>query len=112
VINVKRGEEILETITADKLGSLDPEGQRLVKAYEESMTYYYNVWTQVYPQLSKELDPITRIKLNDQLKEITLKMCSDWYNITNYLQQIGINLRDKYRSIEYICQQNKFSYTD
>ena len=65
VINVKEGDQIVETITADKLARLGVDSHRLIKVYEKSIVYYYNIWTEVYPTLAIENDPISKARIRE-----------------------------------------------
>ena len=107
VINVKEGDQIVETITADKLARLGVDSHRLIKVYEKSIVYYYNIWTEVYPTLAIENDPISKARIRQQLNNIVESMCLDWHKITHYLKDIEIDLTAKYPEIEYICKQAK-----
>ena len=69
------------------------------------MTNNYNIWRKVYPQLPLEVDPVKKAKLKKQIKEINRDMCKDLNNIMNYLEKAGIDIRYKYKQIEYICTQ-------
>lgn len=104
VINIKEGEQIVGTITSEKLKQLDIKDQDLIGTYEESMISNFEIWKEAYPQLSLK-DGMEKVKLKLQIKDVINTMCKDLKNISNYLQSLGIHIGDRYKQIEYICQE-------
>jgi hypothetical protein len=105
-IILKRKGVPVRTITAQELRQkLSIEEQQLIVTYEQSMSNYYQLWRQVYPQLSLQVDPITKAKLEVQLKDIVRQMCSEWSNILTFLGDVGYVLDDHYIHIKSICQR-------
>jgi hypothetical protein len=105
-IILKREGIPLRAITAQELKQkLTVEEQQLIVAYQQSMSNYYQIWQQVYPQLSLQVDPITKAKLEAQLKDIVRQMCSEWNNILTFLGDLGYVLDHHYNHVKSICQR-------
>jgi hypothetical protein len=105
-ILLKRGNEVLETITATDLHTkLDPQDQKLIEAFEKSMYYDFTLWTRVYPDRSKSSDPIVNVQIEEKLKEIGKRMYKDWNNILRFLTSLHYNLDDHYGHMSYLCNQ-------
>jgi hypothetical protein len=107
IINLKSGNEVLETITADKLAILSPEDRQLITSYEAAMKSYFDTWTMVYPKLAIESNPITKAQLNQQLKGIAKEMCDNLNKLMDFMMEKGIDLRAHYQHISDICSQSE-----
>lgn len=62
---------------------------------EESVRRYYDVWKQVYPHRD-DGDLISNAKVQNQLRDLALKMKDDLAGIVDFLQSIGVQLDDHY----------------
>ena len=97
--DLDKSDEILETITAEKVAELDSE---LIRTYEKSMRSHYKTFTDVYPQLATVMDPITKSNIQQRLDNIVKDMCSDW----RIMKTVGVDLTDKYGALDFICKQH------
>lgn len=104
-INLKAGDQVIQTITADKLNQLDHDSQLLLEAYQKSMQKQFYLWTQIYPKRLDSPDPMVNAQVDARLRDIAKQMCSDWNNILSYLAQIGYHLYDHYINVRFICDQ-------
>ena len=104
-LSIERGDEELVTITTQNLGTLTPEQRQLINSYEESMGRYFDIYTEVGPQLALETDPIKKSTNEIKLKGILKDMCSKWRDLTDLLKTFGIDLTGKYREFEYLCKE-------
>lgn len=105
-ILLKRGNEVLETITsADLHTKLDSYSQQLIEAFEKSMYYDFTLWTRVYPDRNKSPDPIVNVQIEEKLKEIGKRMCSDWNKILKFLNSLDYKLADHYGQMSYLCSE-------
>lgn len=103
-IRIRRGEQVVETIAADDFErKLGPQNLQLIRMKEASMNNYFSVYTSVYPQLSIEVNPVTKAKLDLQLKQALDGMCSDWRNIVAFLNSCGFRLEDHYQHASFLC---------
>ncbi|HWM71741.1 MAG TPA: hypothetical protein VNO35_34575 [Steroidobacteraceae bacterium] len=59
------------------------------------MRRYYDVCQQVYPHRD-DGDLVTNTKVNNQLRNLALKMKDDLAGIIDFLESIGVRLDDHY----------------
>ena len=105
-IVLKRGEQEIETITAEELETkLDPQSRALIQAFEASMLDQFTIWTKVYPKRNSSPGPVVNAQIQLRLKEIGKQMCSDWKQIYQYLSQIIYKLADHYTQVGFLCNQ-------
>jgi len=104
-IVVREGGQVVETITADDLAKLDSNSRALIKALEDSMQGYYDIWVVVYPQRDQSADPVVNARINRQLQETAKKMCADLNTLLRYLDSLGKYLADHYNAFRFVCQQ-------
>jgi len=105
-IVLKRGDQAIETITAEDLNTkLDSQSKALIQSFEDSMQDQFNLWTKVYPKRNTSPDPIVNAQVQLRLKEIGKQMCSDWKQILQFLNQLNYSLADHYSHIGYLCNQ-------
>jgi hypothetical protein len=105
-IVLKRGNVIIETITAAELDNkLDSHSKQLIQAFEKSMYYNFELWTRIYPERNKSSDPIVNIQIENKLKEIGKQMCKEWNNIYKFLNQLRYKLDDHYGQMEFLCNE-------
>ncbi len=103
IILFKRGQEIVENITADDMATLDPQSKNLIEAYEKSMESSFRLWTIVYPQRNSSPDPLVNARVEEQLRNLAHRMCYDLKNIFEFLNSIGKYLEDHYNHVRHIC---------
>jgi hypothetical protein len=99
---------VLEHITADQIGQLlPPESQLLIQALEARMQEAFKRWTELYPK--RGLSPTTQENdsVEQELRRLAEKFCSDLSDIFHFLQSMNYNLQDHYIHIEYICKNFK-----
>jgi hypothetical protein len=103
-IYFKSGNTVRDTITAEDLKKLDPISQRLIGTFERSMETNFKIWSEVYPQIPLDPNPVTRAQLELRLEDINGSICKDLKNIIGFLNTLGKNLDDHYMSFRYICK--------
>lgn len=104
-IEVKREGEIVEKITVADIARLSDDNRKLIKALEDSMQKNYDLWTKIYPQKDFSPDPVHNAKIGMQLKSIEQNMCSDLKKILSFLNQLGKNLDDHYKHVQFVCKE-------
>jgi hypothetical protein len=94
-LSVKLRGQTIQVIQGEDLKSLPADIFGHIKTMEESVGRYYSVWKQVYPHRD-DGDLVTNAKLNNQLRDLALKMKDDLTGIVDFLQTIGVRLDDHY----------------
>jgi len=96
---------VVKRITANDLEKLPESQLRHVKTLEKSMENHYAVWSEVYPQLAIIDSPVSKARVNAQLKEIISGMKQDLNGILSFLEASGIQLDDHYSHIRQLVNQ-------
>lgn len=97
--------QTIQKITANDLQKLPESHVRHIKVLEQSMENHYAVWEAVYPQLALETNPISKARLEQQLKGIIRDMKGDLNAILDFLTQCGVILDDHYLHIRDLVNQ-------
>jgi hypothetical protein len=94
-LKVERKGMTLQVIRGEDLKHLPPDCYEHIKVYEESVRRYYDTWKQVYPHRD-DGSLIENAKVNNQLRDLALKMKDDLAGIIDFLQSMGAHLDDHY----------------
>jgi len=85
----------VQVLRGEDLKNLPADYYQHIKTLEASVRRYYDVWQQVYPHRD-DGDLVTNAKVNNQLRDLALKMKDDLAGIIDFLQSIGVGLDDHY----------------
>ncbi|MEM9596620.1 MAG: hypothetical protein AAGD06_20295 [Acidobacteriota bacterium] len=85
----------VQVIRGEDLKNLPASYYRHIKTLEASVERYYSVWQQVYPRRD-DGDLVANAKINNQLRDLALKMKGDLAGIVDFLESIGVQLDDHY----------------
>lgn len=94
-----------QRITGADLANLPESQLQHIKVLEQSMQNHYAIWAAVYPQLALQVDPITKARIEQQLKGIIVGMKGDLNGILGFLQSSGVQLDDHYLHIRDVVNQ-------
>lgn len=94
-LQVQSHGQTIQVIRGEDLEHLPADYYRHIKTLEASVRRYYDVWGQVYPHRD-DGDLIANAKINNQLRDMALKMKDDLTGILDFLKAIGVQLDDHY----------------
>jgi hypothetical protein len=94
-LKVEHRGQTLQVIRGEDLAHLPPDCYRHIKVYEESVQRYYDIWRQVYPHRD-DGSLVENAKVNNQLRDLALKMKGDLAGIIDFLESLGVRLDDHY----------------
>jgi len=94
-LQVESDGRTIQVLRGEDLKNLPADYYQHIKTLEASVRRYYDVWQQVYPHRD-DGDLVTNAKINNQLRDLALKMKDDLAGIIDFLQSIGVNLDDHY----------------
>jgi hypothetical protein len=91
-------------ITAKDLERLEPDAQKLIRAYERAMKELFDRWTELKPRRIAQ-DPETRREARDQSDDVRRDLCRELEGLLGFIESMGMSLQDHYNSARYICSQ-------
>jgi hypothetical protein len=94
-LKVEAHGQTIQVLRGEDLKNLPEDYYRHITTLEASVRRYYDVWEQVYPHRD-DGDLVTNAKINNQLRDLALKMKDDLAGIIDFLQSIGVQLDDHY----------------
>ena len=92
-------------IDAEDLERLDPNAQKLIRAYERTMKELFERWTELKPKRIA-LDPDTRAEGISTSDLVRRELCSELTELLGFIESMGMSLRDHYHHVRYICQNS------
>lgn len=95
-----------ELITAKDLESLDPNAQKLVRAYERTMKDLFERWTELKPKRVAQ-DPETRRDAREQSDDVRRELCEELNGLLGFIESMGMSLQDHYAHVRYVCSQQR-----
>ena len=93
-----------ELITAKDLEKLDPNAQKLIRAYERTMKELFERWTELKPKRVAQ-DPETRREAREASNEVRYELCSELNALLGFIESMGVSLQDHYAHVRHICSQ-------
>jgi hypothetical protein len=103
-INLVQPGQSRQLITAEDLENLDPNAQKLVRAYERTMKELFERWTELKPKRHAQ-DPETRREAREESDEVRNELCVELNALLGFFESMGMSLRDHYSHVRYICSQ-------
>lgn len=94
-LEVQSHGQTIQVIRGEDLKGLPSDSYSHIKTMEESVRRYYDVWKQVYPHRD-DGDLVSNAKVQNQLRDLALKMKDDLAGIVDFLESIGVQLDDHY----------------
>ena len=91
-------------ITAKDLESLDPNAQKLIRAYERTMRVLFERWTELKPKRIAE-DAETRREARVESDDIRRELCDELSGLLGFIESMGMSLQDHYWHVRHICSQ-------
>jgi hypothetical protein len=105
LVTTYRGQERQRVTYAELAAKLSDADLNHIKTLETSMENYYQQWAAVYPTLSTEVNPLTKVKLEQQLKYLIANgMARDLQSIIDFIERCGLTLDDHYRRIRQLAE--------
>ena len=93
-----------ELITANDLEGLDPDAQKLIRAFERTMKELFERWTELKPKRIAR-DSETRREAREESNEVRGELCGELNELLGFIESKGMHLRDHYAHVRYICSQ-------
>jgi TIR domain len=93
-----------QLITAEDLENLDPNAQKLVRAYERTMKELFERWTELKPKRYAQ-DEETRREAREESNEVRNELCLELKALLGFVESMGMSLQDHYAHVRYICSQ-------
>jgi hypothetical protein len=93
-----------ELVTAEQLTRLDPNAQKLIRAYERTMKDLFERWTELKPKRIAQ-DPEIRQEARDESKLVRGELCGELNELLGFIESLGMQLQDHYAHVRYICAQ-------
>jgi hypothetical protein len=94
-LTVKAQGTTIQVLRGEDLKNLPAQYYQHIVTLEQSVNRHYDVWKQAYPHRD-DADVVTNAKVNNQLRDLALKMKEDLAGIVDFLQSIGVLLDDHY----------------
>jgi hypothetical protein len=93
-----------EVITAKDLERLDPNAQKLIRAYERTMKELFERWTELKPRRYAQ-DAETRREARQESDGVRQDLCSELGELLGFIDSMGKSLHDHYGHVRHICGQ-------
>ncbi len=93
-----------ELITVSDLERLDPDAQKLIRAYERTMKELFERWTELKPKRIAQ-DVETRRETREESNEVREELCGELNGLLGFIESMGMYLQDHYAHVRYICSQ-------
>lgn len=91
-------------IDAGDLLALDPNSQKLIRAYERTMKELFERWTELKVKRVAQ-DPEIRAEAIEQSDLVRRQLCGELTDLLGFIESMGMSLRDHYQHVRYICRQ-------
>jgi hypothetical protein len=105
LITTYQGKENQRVTYAELVKKLSDADLKHIKTLETSMNNYYQQWEAVYPTLSFETNGLTKVKMEQQLKNMIVNgMAQDLQRIISFIEKCGLSLDDHYLRIRDLAE--------
>jgi len=81
---------------------LDPNTQKLIRAYERTMGELFDRWTELKPQRIAR-DSETRRQAREVSDEVRRELCVELNELLDFIESMGMVLQDHYAYLRWIC---------
>jgi len=93
-----------ELITAKDLERLNPNDQKLIRAFERTMMELFDRWTELKPKRIARASAKRR-EARRESNEVREELCGELNGLLGFIESMGMSLQDHYSSVRYICSQ-------
>lgn len=107
IINLKIGDNIVESIESNSLIELGASDLDALSKYEENMRLYQEKILNLESAVANAVDANIKFQYKKDIDRTIDEMCSQLEHINDILKPIGINLTNYYRSISKNCEKRK-----
>lgn len=90
-------------VDAKDLERLDPNSQKLIRAYERTMKELFERWTELKPK-RVAADPDIREEARSESDMVRRDLCAELTELLRFIESLGMRLRDHYEHVRFICK--------
>jgi hypothetical protein len=90
-------------IRAEDLKKLDPNAQKLIRAYELTMKERFDRWIELKPKRYAQ-DPETRREARQESDHVRRDLCAELVELLNFIHLMGKSLEDHYLHVRFVCR--------
>lgn len=95
----------VKLVDAEDLERLDPNAQKLIRAYERTMNDLFDRWTELKPKRVAQ-DPATRADAIATSDIVRRELCAELTGLLGFIESMGMSLQDHYLHVRHICHSS------
>ncbi len=103
-IDLVRGGQRVQLITAEELEKLDPQSLILIRAYERAMKELFERWTELKVKRYAANQEVRR-EARAESDDVRRDLCTELNGLLSFLESLGKQLHDHYVHVRHICTQ-------